>query len=271
MTNNLPLVSVIVPTHNRPDFLQKTLESILLQSYKNMEIIVVSNGVNNCNKEVVVSLNDERLLYFDQENSGGPSAPRNHGILKAKGKYIAFCDDDDLWMCDKVQKQVIALENNPEYGLCYTKMLRFDYTKEWTNSNEEATEADLNSLLYVNTVPISSVFLRRDLIDKLGSFSGSKKIGPAEDYEFLLRYVCKTTFYYIDEYLIKYWSGDNRTTKLDGQSIKEQINYIKCIYWCYFFLCQNAKISKHMLIRPFMYHVYLASKIIIFQKLKGKK
>jgi glycosyltransferase involved in cell wall biosynthesis len=199
------LVSVVIPTHNRPDFLKKTLQSIIDQTYSHLEIIVVSNGPNKDNERIAKDPNDQRIIYLDQENSGGPASPRNHGIRMAKGKYVAFCDDDDLWLSEKIEKQVKALEENLECGLCYSKMLRFDDQKQWANAHEEGA-ANFQSLLYVNTVPISSVLIRKYLLDKFGSFSESERIGSSEDYEFLLRHSTSTNFYFLDQYLIKYWS-----------------------------------------------------------------
>jgi glycosyltransferase involved in cell wall biosynthesis len=258
-----PLVSVVVPTYNRPDFLKKTVQSIAEQTYKNIEIIIVSNGFNKNNQKVAQEFNDSRIIYADQENSGGPASPRNHGIKIAKGKYVAFCDDDDLWMPDKIEKQIKALEENLEYGLCYSKMLRFDGQKEWANPGEEGP-ASLQSLLYINTVPISSVFMRKSLIDKFGGFSESNKVGSSEDYEFLLRHAAETNFYFLDEYLIKYWCGDNRVTQ-NSPSVAYIINYSCQIFWCYSTLRKSRKIRLHELIGPSFYMLFSNLKIFIHQ------
>ncbi len=215
------LVSVIVPTHNRPDLLARTLKSILNQTFSNLQIIVVSNGMSPQNKKAASKFNDKRIEYYDQENTGGPSAPRNLGIEKAKGEFLAFCDDDDIWMPEKIKKQINLMQKNSRLGLCFTKMKRFDEDKEWWLSHESG-HANFNSLLYVNTVPISSVMVRKTLLANECFFSESKKVGPNEDYEFLLRCAQVTKFGYLDEFLIKYWSGGNRTTSLyrrDFQSI----------------------------------------------------
>jgi glycosyltransferase domain-containing protein len=263
MENKGPLVSVIIPTHNRPEFLAQTLRSVIDQRYKNIEIIVISNGFNELNRNVTEEINDFRIRYIEQENSGGPSSPRNHGIRKSRGEYIAFCDDDDIWMPDKIEKQVHVLENNLEYGLCYSKMLRFDHEKEWSVTHEEGP-ADLKSLLYINTVPISAVLIKKSLLERCGNFSESKRIGTSEDYEFLLRYAAITKFYFLDEYLIKYWSGASRTT--DNQmSIVKLAVYVSQIFACYDALRGTGKVKWISLVLPILYNTNLFLKGCIYQ------
>ena len=230
------LVSVIIPTYNRTELLKETVQSILCQTYSNLEVFVISDGINEKDREAMTSLKDPRLHYFDQENSGCPSSPRNHGIRKAKGKYIAFCDDDDLWMKDKIEKQVLALEKNSHSGLCYGKMIRFDGKREWTVSHEEGP-ADFNSLLRVNTIPISAVFMRKALLDQHGGFEESGIVGDSEDYEFLLRYALHTKFLYQDDYLIRYRSGDQRATSTDdNRKISHVFKYFKDILGCFYLI-----------------------------------
>jgi glycosyltransferase involved in cell wall biosynthesis len=253
--NEMPLVSVVIPTHNRPDFLTKTLQSILDQSYQNMEILVVSNGVNNKNKAAVENFHDSRVQYFEQGNSGGPASPRNHGIRESSGKYLAFCDDDDLWMPDKLAKQIESLEKNPGHGIAYTKMRRFDERSEWSVSHE-AGEATVDSLLYTNTIPISSVVILKSLVDLYGGFSESKMVGASEDYEFLVRHALRTKCLFIDEYLIRYWSGNNRTTTVDNaRRIKNCLSYLRGVLGCYCLLLKHTPIGFLTLLRPAVFHV----------------
>lgn len=260
----LPLVSVVVPTHNRPDFLKRTLRSILQQTYKNLQIIVVSNGFNTDNKKVVDALQDKRVEYYEQENSGGPASPRNHGIRKSKGKYIAFCDDDDLFIPEKIQKQVDVLEKDDNFGFCYSKMQRFDESKEWSVDHESGV-ASFKTLLFNSTVPISSIFMKASLVKKNGGFSESKKVGTSEDYEFVLRYVLLTNFYYIDEFLIKYWSGSNRTTCLDfRRNIKTVFIHIKTILNIYYIIYRNSKTSALDYLKPALFNIKNSIKVILY-------
>ncbi len=131
------LVSVVIPTHNRPMLLRETLISVVNQSHANLEIFVISDGINYQNESIVKELRDDRILYFDQENSGGPSLSRNIGIALSKGEYIAFCDDDDIWLPNKIKEQIKSLEDNKSFDFCYCKMIRFDVNREWVCLNEE--------------------------------------------------------------------------------------------------------------------------------------
>ncbi len=267
MINQLsqPLISVIIPTHNRPDFLRKTIQSILDQTYSNIEIIIISNGYNIENAKVAASFLDPKIIYVEQENSGGPASPRNHGIRIAKGEFIAFCDDDDLWMPDKLTKQAAILLNNATQDVCYTKMLRFDETnKEWSVAHEECA-ADLSSLLYVNTVPISSLMIKKKLMDQIGGFCESKIVGFSEDYEFILRCAGITKFAYIDEYLIKYWSGNNRTTFIEKTATTlHHLCYLKGIMGCYYLQIINNNIKLRRVLLPLLYQIKITCKILLY-------
>jgi teichuronic acid biosynthesis glycosyltransferase TuaG len=99
-----PLVSVIVPTHRRLQYLKETAETIRAQSYTELEVLIVADGHDQDVANFVSSLQDPRIEYLACLHGGRPAIPRNLGIRHAKGKYIAFCDDDDLWRRDKTQK-----------------------------------------------------------------------------------------------------------------------------------------------------------------------
>lgn len=110
--NNLPLVSVVIPTFNRPQYLQRCIESIKNQTYKNIEIIVVDdnnpNTLERRETEKVLSLykNNSNIIYLKHERNKNGSAARNTGWKFSKGEYITFVDDDDIIYSDKIQKQV---------------------------------------------------------------------------------------------------------------------------------------------------------------------
>jgi teichuronic acid biosynthesis glycosyltransferase TuaG len=111
------LVSVIVPTHKRLTFLKQTVGSILTQSYRALELIIVADGHDQDVADFVSELRDLRAKYLACPHAGRPAIPRNLGIRNARGKYIALCDDDDLWHGDKLKKQLAPMQQD---GLDFT-------------------------------------------------------------------------------------------------------------------------------------------------------
>jgi glycosyltransferase involved in cell wall biosynthesis len=120
----MPKISVIIPTYNRPGLIGKAIESVLAQSFKDFEIIVIDDGVKERAEAEVRKFNDPRISYIAHEASKGGGAARNTGILAAKGEYIAFLDDDDCWVPEKLAAQMERLENTPpEIGFSFTSVV----------------------------------------------------------------------------------------------------------------------------------------------------
>jgi glycosyltransferase involved in cell wall biosynthesis len=120
----LPLVSVIIPVYNRSEYVCEAIDSVLAQTYKNYEIVVVDDG-SGSNVKQVLEPYFGKIKYFYQENKG-LAAARNTGIKHSTGKYLAFLDDDDLFEPRKLEVQVEMLENNPEVGFVYSDCFVFD-------------------------------------------------------------------------------------------------------------------------------------------------
>lgn len=115
-------VSVVLPTYNRSERLVKAVDSVLAQSYRNFELLIIDDGSTDNTKEVVDNINDDRIKYYYKENGGFASA-RNFGLKKVTGDYIAFLDSDDYYMADKLKKQVECLEANQDFDVCYANYL----------------------------------------------------------------------------------------------------------------------------------------------------
>lgn len=204
-----PLVSVIIPTYKRSGYLKLTLQSILNQTFKDFEIIVVDDGTPN-DENLFLCQKFEKVKYIKIENSGGPAKPRNIGIRKAKGKYIAFVDDDDLWLPNKLEKQLTVLENNPEFGLvhCCCQVIDEDgiagNTIVGRPGRPEVKHGDVAMRMMGNwTVMMPTPLVRLEIIKCVGFFN--EIIPPAlEDIEYWTRcsFACK--FFYQDEPLVQY-------------------------------------------------------------------
>ncbi len=124
---NSPLVSVVIPTHNRPDLVQRAIHSVLGQTYQRLECIVIDDGSFSDTALVVGQMADPRIRFTRHETSRGASAARNTGISLAQGSLIAFLDDDDEWLPKKLEKQVSLIGKlPPEVGLVYCWMDYFD-------------------------------------------------------------------------------------------------------------------------------------------------
>ncbi|MCR4663692.1 MAG: glycosyltransferase [Endomicrobiaceae bacterium] len=197
--NDTDLISVIIPTYNRAHLIKRSVESVLNQTYKNLELIIVDDGSTDNTKEVIDSVNDKRIVYVKQQNKGACVA-RNNGIDLAKGKYIAFQDSDDTWLLDKLEKQINALKKNDADVVC-SKMFVYG-----------------NLLKRKIPINIKEGFLKQDclplgvsngaLLGKREIFSENKfdtTIPRLQDFEIALRIKQKYSIYFMDEGLINYY------------------------------------------------------------------
>lgn len=265
----MPEVSIIIPTFNRANFLKIAINSVLNQTYSDYEIIVVSNGSTDNSEMVVEKFQDPRIKFIKQEASGSPASPRNHGIRISKGNYIAFCDDDDIWLPEKLEQQMEFLTNNLQFGVCYTKMKRFNEQREWINYQEETIDLiDSKSLLYKNTVPLSSTIVRKNILEDFEWFDEAKEIAGAEDYELMLRLSKKTSMFCMQKYLILYYSGDARFSNTDSSIIKTNIKYLKRLFGVYKIVVGKKYFKWREVLCPFLKNIFQCLKIILYS-LKG--
>src|SRR5688500_10051894 len=123
MSTSEPLVSVIIPVYNAENFISATLNSVLHQSWSNLEIILVNDGsTDQTEKSIAAFLNDPRVKYIKQDNAGC-SAAKNTGLAEAKGDFIQYLDADDLLSNDKIEEQVKAIETDRfKVAVCRTKI-----------------------------------------------------------------------------------------------------------------------------------------------------
>lgn len=124
-TNTIPEVSIIMPTYNRAGYIVETIESIRHQTYKTWELIIVDDGSDDNTEEIVKNIIDERIQFYKAGRSGIGGKIKNEGIKKARGRFIAFIDSDDVWEQTKIEKQVNALEQYSEAGFCLSGGFNF--------------------------------------------------------------------------------------------------------------------------------------------------
>lgn len=178
-------ISVVVPTHNRRDLLQRAVESAQAQTYADIEIIVVSDGSTDGTKEAVevVAADDSRIRFIELSPARGGNAARNAGIEAATGDYVAFLDDDDKWLPEKLEKQMKVMQADPTLGLVYTGV-RILYVNEGVAYNSKARDAgDMRQKIllenYIGTT--STVLVKKDLLREAGMFDVELK--ALQDYD----------------------------------------------------------------------------------------
>ena len=167
------LVSIILPTFNRAQWIEQSVKSALDQSYSNIELIVVDDGSTDDTRMILSRIDDPRLRYRYQENRGRSNA-RNHALLMAKGVYIAFLDSDDLYMPEKIGKQVAFLKKNPGTGMVYTSAYCVDEKNNKINYEYVATKSGFiyKQIAFFKpiTITLPTVMTYRDVMNSVGGF-----------------------------------------------------------------------------------------------------
>jgi len=182
-----PRVSVIVPTYNRCKSVRTAVNSILTQSFKDFEVIVIDDGSIDDTKEVLSSYQNSNFRYFYQENQGLPAA-WNAGIEKSRGKFIAFLDSDDYWLEDKLQIQVAFLEETKQqYHGCVSGYLLHTLNGEEKTIIPSLTDASLRAILWKNILHLGTTFMcPRTVFHEIGFFDENLRRG--QDTDWMIRY-----------------------------------------------------------------------------------
>ena len=213
MTANLPLVSVVIATYNMGQYINQAVDSILTQTWGNLEVIVVDDGSTDNTAQVMAGYNtDSRVRYIKTTNQGQPKA-KNLGIQNTSGDYIAFCDADDLWEATKLEVQM-PLFADPNVGVVYSEVSNIDeHNRRYINTPSEIRHSGkiTNHMLIENFVPFGTAVIRRSCVEKNGIFDEDFRMGI--DWDLWLRYSLDWEFAYTPErtYIYRVWSGQMST------------------------------------------------------------
>ena len=210
-----PKVSAIIPTYNRSLKVRNAIDSVLTQTFSNVEVIVVDDGSSDGTGKILQETYGDRIRYFAQDNQG-VSVARNKGLAEARGEWIALLDSDDLWEREKLEWQFTALERfGSQCGCCYTDTRFFDYPEMRTmfqlaeeSYRHEETMGINTDLLRVLLKPggagmvvcTCALLMRADLVAKSGGFNPGLRFG--EDSEFMFRLALITDFCYVNRPLV---------------------------------------------------------------------
>jgi len=217
-------VSVIIPTYNNSDCVAQAIESVLAQTYRDLEIIVVDDGSTDGTAAVLERFGD-RIVYVRQAHRER-SAARNNGILHSSGEYVAFLDADDLWLPHKLAAQVPQMDAHPSAGLTYARARSYGPRRRWARAwgllgyPPRRGQPAFASFALSNRIPLLTAMVRRRCLDDVGMFDES--LTYIEDWELWLRLSARYEVCYSPEVLAIYHLGEtDALQKMDRFGVQQ--------------------------------------------------
>ncbi len=216
------MVSVIVPVFNREKKVGHAIESVLCQTYKDFEIIIIDDASTDNTVRIVEEYSNERINLIMLDKNSGAAKARNVGMSVARGEYIAFLDSDDVWDKHYLERQLIHMEAEKAQAVfcafrhtCdgYTYIIPNEICKK--NIVEHGVQ---NTLKKGNFIGMPTLIMRRDVLSKVGEFD--EKLHCLEDYEFVIRLSMQCKIVFLDEVLVDAYVSDNSVTRKEALHVK---------------------------------------------------
>nr|CBX29991.1 hypothetical protein N47_D28000 [uncultured Desulfobacterium sp.] len=239
-----PLVSVIIPTFNRPEMLKEAIKSVMSQTYGNFEIIVINDAGTDVSNIINSFNGDKRIIYLQHPENKGLAASRNTAIRASHGKYIACLDDDDIYYPEHLETLIGFLESS-DYKVAYTDANQVVQT--WNTDRYVTTHTEMiyshdfnrDNLLISNYIPVLSLVYRRDLLSEAGLFDES--LGTHEDWELLIRLSRRYDFFHIKKITAEFRIRDDDTNMTDTKRA-DFLKTLKIIYQRYSHLITDVNL-----------------------------
>lgn len=230
--NNNPVISVVMSVYNGEKYLDEAIESILNQTYKDFEFIIINDGSTDKSLEIIKKYEnqDERVVLISRENRGLITS-LNEGIEKAKGKYIARMDADDISLPQRFEKQVEFMKKNLDVGVCGSWVEVFGENRKDTLWKMQSIDEELKPrLLFSVTFAHPSVMMRKELLEKYG-LKYKEQYKHAEDYKFWLDFSKHTKFANIPKKLFRYRYLETSVSRTaDNAKDEQRYKTIKSIF-----------------------------------------
>jgi len=209
-----PLVSIIIPTYNRAKFLPRAVNSVLNQTFKDFELIIVDDASTDNTKDIIQGFKDPHIRYIKHNDNRGIAGARNTGIKTSKGEYIAFLDDDDEWLPEKLTLQVRKFEKCPDrVGLIYCNYTSIDVTTG--TKRDKNLVPCMNNILYKqllsgNIIGSGTYLIKKECFDKVGLFD--EEVLGKEDWDMWIRIARYYHFDYLLETLVIHYDHPSQMT-----------------------------------------------------------
>lgn len=225
-----PCVSAVITTHNRKNIVKKAIFSVLNQTYENIELIVVDDASEDGTGLELSDMAEKenfKYIFIPKEKSKGGNHARNEGILAASGSYVAFLDDDDEWLPDKIKKQVSFLENNKDMKIIYCGCI-LDNEEDGKKTNIAATRTgDMSREIFYSLIcTTSQIMIDKEFLFEVGLFDESLRYW--QEYELLIRVLQKTLIGAVPDCLVLYRVNTSDIKKLSNNVTgwEEAVEYI---------------------------------------------
>ncbi len=224
LVSSQPLVSVLLPVYNGAAFLEGGIESILSQSYRNIELIIINDGSSDDSARIIRKFKDPRVRVYHQENQG-LAATLNRSIDLAKGEYLARQDQDDLSFPQRLEKQVSYLDAHQNCGMVggWAEIWIGNVKSERTHQHPAESSHLKYDLLFDNPFVHSSVMLRKSVCETVGLYSNDKARQPPEDYELWSRVARHFEVANIPEVLLAYREVSNSMSRSGASPFLDRV------------------------------------------------
>ncbi len=226
-----PMVSVLMPTFNRPMYLTQALASVVRQKYRNLQIIVVNDGGKDVTS-IIKSFNDPRIVFINRQQNRGKAFSLNEGLRQVKGKYVAYLDDDDIYYPQHIEMLVDALENHSDCGVAYSDLYKV-YCKIAPDGNrtilskvvDVSRDFDRFLMLYYNHVFHVSCLHRRDLLDKTGPYN--ETLNVLIDWDMTRRLAFFSDFRHVHQITGEFFQPAGENDRISVQQRKNEEQYLQ--------------------------------------------
>lgn len=227
-------VSVIIPTYNRAEALERAVRSALCQTHAVHEVLVCDDGCTDDSRVRVCATGDARVRWIEGPRAGRPAVPRNRGIAAATGEWVAFLDDDDTWLPHKLAVQFAAMGRLGTDAAC-SNALRMtpDGRALGAYFNDPEGLLGLDDLLPLNRIICSSVLVRRSLVKQAGGFPEAPELRALEDYALWLRITLSSRFANCAEPLVGYSDASANSVRLRTARLDVQRDAVLTDLWAW--------------------------------------
>lgn len=218
-------ISVIMPVYNAEKYLKEAIDSILEQTYSDFEFIIINDCSSDDSEEIIMSYDDERIVYLKNEENLGVARTLNKGLDAAKGEYIARMDSDDISLPDRFSVQIDFMESNRNIAVCGTSVQLFGSTNMLVRNSDNSKKSKID-LLFSSCLAHPSVMIRKSALNEL-NLRYDINFEKIEDYDLWVNLSRRYDICSIDKVLLKYRTHDKQVTQNYDDAVYSKLRNLK--------------------------------------------